>query len=135
MQLENLTIGHTSDFHRWVSNKTAVKYSLSAFSPNRDVNWIRAYIESLIANQSSWEEVIVQDEQGIGYCGVSNISKTNKCAEYFILIIVSNATSKQLCTISLTCLVLVSGPFPRSFGTKQLCSFGVGRGGRSRVFR
>jgi RimJ/RimL family protein N-acetyltransferase len=86
MHLTALTLDHTDDFHRWVENKESVKYSLSAFSPSRDRDWIRDYIKSLLRNDKTWNRVIVCDRRNIGYCGLSDVSPNNRSAEFYILI-------------------------------------------------
>ncbi|RPI79245.1 MAG: N-acetyltransferase [Desulfobacteraceae bacterium] len=84
--LLNLSIDHHSDFHKWISNKLAVKYSLSSFQPLRNMDWTRQYLERILADPSSWNQVISVGECKVGYCGLSNISIHNKNAEFFILI-------------------------------------------------
>ena len=86
MIIEQLTINHLDDFHRWISNKEAVVYSLSAFLPDRDIEWSRQYLEQIISDHNSWNQVISVDDTHIGFCGLSGLSEVNRCAEYFILI-------------------------------------------------
>ena len=84
--IENLTINHLPDFCRWVSNKNAVKYSLSAFLPERDATWVENYLRQILTDRTCWNQAIIINDTAIGYCGISNISTQNKSAEYFILI-------------------------------------------------
>ncbi|MGV7223418.1 MAG: GNAT family N-acetyltransferase [Nitrospinales bacterium] len=84
--LSKLTVEHAKDFHRWISNKKAVQYSLSSFLPDRDYTWSREYIKKISSDPKAWNQVIVFNGLNIGYCGLSGISETNKCAEFFILI-------------------------------------------------
>jgi len=86
MYLTALTLDHADEFHRWVKNKKAVKYSLSAFSENRDLDWIKSYLKKIASDDKTWNRVIVYDGQYIGYCGLSNISLVNRSAEFYILI-------------------------------------------------
>jgi len=86
MLLEQLTLEHIHDFHRWISNKPAVAYSLSAFLPDRDLEWSSRYLKQIISDPDSWSQVITFNQANIGFCGLSQISETNRCAEYFILI-------------------------------------------------
>jgi RimJ/RimL family protein N-acetyltransferase len=86
MILEDLTIEHLDDFHRWISNKVSVQYSLSSFLPERDIEWSRKYLKETISNPSCWNQAISVDGVKIGYCGLCNMSELNKNAEYFILI-------------------------------------------------
>ena len=86
MIIEQLTINHLDDFHRWISNKEAVVYSLSAFLPDRDIEWSLQYLEQIISDHNSWNQVISVDDTHIGFCGLSGLSEVNRCAEYFILI-------------------------------------------------
>lgn len=86
MILEQLTLEHVHDFHRWISNKQAVIYSLSAFLPERDPEWSRQYLEQIVSDPDAWIQVISIDGSNIGFCGLSGISEVNKCAEFFILI-------------------------------------------------
>lgn len=84
--LENLSLDHSQDFLRWISKKEAVHYSLSIFQTNRDQAWVRAYISEISNDASCWNQVITANGKSIGYCGLSNISRTNSSAEYYILI-------------------------------------------------
>jgi RimJ/RimL family protein N-acetyltransferase len=84
--IEDLAKNHVPDFCRWISNKSAVEYSLSAFQPERSAAWVEQYVLKILNDRSSWNQVIVVDEMAIGYCGLSNISMQNRNAEYFILI-------------------------------------------------
>lgn len=84
--LVNLTLKHKSDFYRWICNKFSVKYSLSIFLPERNNIWVENYIKTISENDNLWNQVIVEKDKNIGYCGLSNISLSNKNAEYFILI-------------------------------------------------
>ncbi len=86
MTLEDLNIEHIEDFHRWISNKVSVQFSLSCFLPERDIEWSKKYLQETIADQSCWNQTIVVGGVNIGYCGLCNISTRNKNAEYFILI-------------------------------------------------
>jgi RimJ/RimL family protein N-acetyltransferase len=86
MIIEKLTRNHLSDFCRWISNKAAVKYSLSAFLPERDAAWVEQYIIGILNDKTCWNQVIVANGVDVGYCGLSNISIQNRSAEYFILI-------------------------------------------------
>ena len=86
MIIEKLTRNHLSDFCRWISNKVAVKYSLSAFLPERDAAWVEKYIIGILNDKTCWNQVIVANGVAVGYCGLSNISIQNRSAEYFILI-------------------------------------------------
>jgi RimJ/RimL family protein N-acetyltransferase len=86
MMIVNLTINHLSDFCRWVSNKNAVKYSLSAFLPEREAAWVEQYIIGILNDKTCWNQVIIANGVAVGYCGLSNISTQNRSAEYFILI-------------------------------------------------
>jgi len=86
MMLEKLTLEHAHDFHRWISNKEAVVYSLSAFLPEREREWSQQYLQQIITDPDSWNQVISIEGSNIGFCGLSGISEVNKCAEYFILI-------------------------------------------------
>jgi RimJ/RimL family protein N-acetyltransferase len=96
--LVNLSTEHIIDFHRWISNKRAVKYSLSAFTEERDIEWVNSYVKSILSNKNSWEQVISVGGFNIGYCGLSNISSSNNSAEYFILIGDENYWSKGIGT-------------------------------------
>ena len=62
MIIEQLTINHLEDFHHWISNKQAVAYSLSAFLPERDIEWSRQYLEQITSDQDSWNQVISVDD-------------------------------------------------------------------------
>ncbi len=84
--LEDLTIEHLPDFHRWISNKISVKHSLSSFLPERDIAWSKKYLREIITSSSCWNQAIVVNGVNIGYCGLCNISTLNNNAEYFILI-------------------------------------------------
>jgi len=86
VSLENLTRDHADDFLRWISTKEAILYSLSKFQPHRDRTWVSEYILKISRDTSCWNQVIIANERNVGYCGLSNISKMNKCAEYYILI-------------------------------------------------
>ena len=86
MIIEDLTVKHLSDFHRWISNKMSVQYSLSSFLPERDIEWSKKFLKEIIDNSSCWNQVIVVNRVNIGYCGICNISTLNNSAEYFILI-------------------------------------------------
>lgn len=86
MILDQLTLEHIHDFHRWISNKQAVAYSLSAFLPERDQEWSRRYLQQIVSDPDSWNQVISVDGSNIGFCGLSAISEVDKRAEYFILI-------------------------------------------------
>ncbi len=86
MRLEPLKREHASDFARWIGNKDAVKYSLSAFAPSRDESWVWSFIGSLTVNDSTWDQVIVSGKSRIGYCGLCNISMQNRSAQFYILI-------------------------------------------------
>jgi RimJ/RimL family protein N-acetyltransferase len=87
MIIEKLTRNHLSDFCRWISNKAAVKYSLSAFLPERNAAWVEQYIIGILNDKTCWNQVIVANGVDVGYCGLSNISIQNRSAEYFILIV------------------------------------------------
>jgi RimJ/RimL family protein N-acetyltransferase len=84
--IEDLTKNHLTDFCRWISNKSAVEFSLSAFQQERETAWVEQYISKIINDSSCWNQAIVFDGVAIGYCGLSNISLQNRNAEYFILI-------------------------------------------------
>lgn len=86
IMIENLTTNHLKDFYRWISNKPAVEYSLSAFLPERDEVWVKQYLTKILDDTTCWNQAIVVDGIAIGYCGLSNISLQNRSAEYFILI-------------------------------------------------
>ncbi len=86
MTLEDLTIEHVKDFHRWISNKVSVQFSLSCFLPERDIEWSKKYLKETISDRSCWNQAIAVDGVNIGYCGLYNISARNRSAEYFILI-------------------------------------------------
>ena len=81
-----LTENYIPDFYRWISNKSAVEFSLSAFQPGRDIHWVERYVTKIINDASCWNQAIIVDGLAIGYCGLSNISLYNRNAEYFILI-------------------------------------------------
>jgi RimJ/RimL family protein N-acetyltransferase len=84
--IKDLTKKHIPDFCRWISNKSAVEFSLSAFQPERDISWVEQYVSKIINDDSCWNQAIVIDGIAIGYCGLSSISQQNCNAEYFILI-------------------------------------------------
>jgi RimJ/RimL family protein N-acetyltransferase len=86
MILEQLTPEYILDFHRWISDKQAVAYSLSAFLSKRDLEWSRQYLQQITSDPDSWNQVISVDGANIGFCGLCGISRVNKSAEYFILI-------------------------------------------------
>ena len=86
INLNQLTIDHAADFNRWIADKEAIQYSLSAFLPDRDYKWSRLYLSQICEEQTSWNQAILCDDKSVGYCGLTNISKTNCNAEYFILI-------------------------------------------------
>ncbi len=86
MILEDLTIEHLHDFHRWISNKVSVQYSLSSFFSYRDIEWSKEYLKETISKSSCWNQAIVVNGVNIGYCGLCSISALNNNAEYFILI-------------------------------------------------
>ena len=84
--LRDITLEHTAAFMRWITDKQAIKYTLSKFLPQRNEQWVQSYISSLMEDNSTWDQVIVVDNEAIGYCGLSNLSQQNRSAEYFILI-------------------------------------------------
>jgi RimJ/RimL family protein N-acetyltransferase len=84
--IKDLTKRHIPDFLRWISNKSAVEYSLTAFHAERDIHWVEQYVTRIIDEETNWNQVIEIDGLAIGYCGLSNISDQNRNAEYFILI-------------------------------------------------
>lgn len=86
LELKELSVEYVDDFHRWVANKNAMKYSLSAFLPDRNTQWIKTYIESTLKNENAWNQVITVGARTIGYCGLTGISHQNQSAEYHILI-------------------------------------------------
>ncbi len=88
INLVPLSEDHCKFFHEWISNKDVIKYSLSLFQKNRDINWVKNYIREINSKPDSFNRTILRacDQKPIGYCGLANISKTNNCAEYFILI-------------------------------------------------
>jgi len=87
VRITDLSIDHTSAFTDWIADKQAIKYTLSKFLPDRDEEWVMLYIKSLIEDTSTWDQAIVLDDDiVVGYCGLSNISKQNRSAEYFIII-------------------------------------------------
>ena len=86
MKLVELTKAYAIDFTQWISDKSAIEFSLSLFQDERNVAWVSNYIDQLLRDQKAWNRVIIYDGNAIGYCGLTNISKNNKSAEYFILI-------------------------------------------------
>ena len=96
----DLNIEHSKIFTSWIANKEVVKYSLSAFLPDRDKSWVRSFISSLNENPATWDQAIVFDGVVIGYCGLTNISKLNRSGEYFIMIGDSNFWNRGLGTLA-----------------------------------
>lgn len=86
VELTPLSVEHAPDFIKWISNRKAVKYSLSVFHEDRDVQWTINYIDSITKNPTSWNMVIRYGDLAVGYTGLVNISSSNRSAEYFILI-------------------------------------------------
>lgn len=86
MKLELLNEECVADFSRWISNKDAVKYSLSSFGPLRTESWVREYILGLNENENTWDQAIVYEGARVGFCGFCNISNQNRSAEFYILI-------------------------------------------------
>lgn len=86
ISLVDLSATQSSDFLRWISDKESVKYSLSLFQPDRDISWVTEFIEQLEQDSSSWNQAILINNVAVGYCGLSNMSVSNRSAEYFILI-------------------------------------------------
>lgn len=88
VKLVPLSEDHCVSFLEWISDKTVVKYSLSLFQKDRDIRWVKGYIRKINTTSTSFNRTIINivDQKPIGYCGLSNISKTNNSAEYFILI-------------------------------------------------
>lgn len=84
--LTDLEVAHSEEFTGWIANKEVVKYSLSAFLPDRDECWVRSFISSLKDNPTTWDQAIVCDGTVVGYCGLANISKLNRSGEYYIMI-------------------------------------------------
>ena len=88
VKLVPLTEEHCIFFHEWISDKDAIKYSLSLFQELRNIDWVKNYIRKINSASTSFNRAIIKidDQKPIGYCGLANISKTNSCAEFFILI-------------------------------------------------
>ncbi len=86
MKLIDLLPSHAEDFHRWISDKNSVKYSLSLFQKDRDLEWVIRFITEILGDKNSVNKVITANNKNVGYCGLSNISKNHRSAEYFILI-------------------------------------------------
>ncbi|RLA51278.1 MAG: N-acetyltransferase [Gammaproteobacteria bacterium] len=84
--LKDITLEHTAAFMCWIADKQAIKYTLSKFLPQRNEQWVQSYILSLMEDNSTWDQTIIVDNVPIGYCGLSNLSKQNRSAEYFIII-------------------------------------------------
>ena len=84
--LSDLEVTHSVEFTDWISNKEVVKYSLSAFLPDRDESWVRSFISSVKENPTTWDKAIVCDGIVVGYCGLANLSKLNRSGEYYIMI-------------------------------------------------
>ena len=59
---------------------------MGRFWPDRDKAWVRDYISDLLADEKTWDQVINFKNRLVGYCGLCNISKQNKSAEFYILI-------------------------------------------------
>ena len=84
--LSDLAHEHAADFHRWISNKNAVKLRLSAFNENRNLTWTENYIDKIIPSEDGWAKVITVESANMGYRGVCNISKSNSSAKFFMQI-------------------------------------------------
>jgi RimJ/RimL family protein N-acetyltransferase len=84
--LKDLDTTQSGEFTGWIANKEVIKYSLSAFLPDRDENWVRSFITSLKENTTTWDQAIIFDGAVVGYCGLTNLSNQNRSGEYYILI-------------------------------------------------
>ena len=98
--LIDLEVTHSEEFTNWIANKEVVKYSLSAFLPDRDKNWVRSFISSLKENPTTWNQAMVFDGIVVGYCGLANISKINRSGEYYIMIGNLNFWNRGLGTLA-----------------------------------
>lgn len=47
--IKDLTKKHIPDFCRWISNKSAVELSMSAFQMDRDINWCEYYVTKIVS--------------------------------------------------------------------------------------
>ncbi|MCK5536593.1 MAG: GNAT family N-acetyltransferase [Bacteroidales bacterium] len=75
-------------FYQWINDKDTIQYSLSLFQRINTKKEIKAWYLKLLRDNKNINLGIYLDKTNklIGYAGLSNISNTNKSAEYFIFI-------------------------------------------------
>lgn len=86
IRLEELSLNYAEEFYSWIEDKEALTYTLSAFLPKRDREWVKSFIHTVVNDKNSWNQVILADEKAVGYCGLSNLSRQNHSAEFYIII-------------------------------------------------
>src|SRR5256885_1007836 len=96
VQLRKLDSKSYDLFHKWFSDKEVVKYSLSMWQKKHSLKQVQQWLEKTLKDQQVINFGILECSTNklIGYAGLSNISKSSKSAEYFILIGDQNAWGK-----------------------------------------
>lgn len=88
VKLAPLQPEHAACFYTWLSDPEVIEYSLSAFqsikTPQQIDQWFAATLQqaNILNVGIYWKETNAL----IGYAGLSNLSATNRSAEYFIFI-------------------------------------------------
>lgn len=88
IEFRNLQPSDKEFFFSWIKDKDVIKYSLAKFQNMNNNDDISVWFDLLLADKSSYSKAVVDNtnKKLIGYAGISQISDTNSCGEYFIFI-------------------------------------------------
>lgn len=88
IQLKPIRKEHITSFYKWIRDEEVIKYSLSIFQKIKSNAEIDCWFLSLLEDTKDFKLGIFSENKNefIGYCGICNISTSNRSGEYFIFI-------------------------------------------------
>lgn len=105
--LDKLKPNDVHDFYNWIPDYNVIKYSLTLFQKLKTTEQIDNWFTDVLNDNINvnFGIYLSENNQCIGYTGLTGISKSNKSAEYFIFIGDKKQWGKGFGTITTTQII------------------------------